>query len=257
MEDFNKEDYIISIATVPFRFNDTLPRVLESIKDLGFTIVVNIPKEYRKDWDVIEEELPKSSQNVIINRTREDWGPATKLLGGIEWARKNRNNIKGIITVDDDIIFKDPEYAITSLISESTVMPGCVITRCAIKTVNPPYKCGDGLKHMVTNDYIDGVAGYLGVFYPFNIFDNDVSFNFLREIPEGFYSEDDAYFGALASKLGCPAWATSKHSSAQILGSVSAVEVGLTNGYDRIQRESELYTYLVNSKYLPNKNIKE
>lgn len=251
---YDKEQYIITISSVPRRFDNTLQDVLNSYKSLGFTIVVNIPLAYKKGWEIDESTIPAASDNVIVHRCSTDWGPATKLLGGIEWCQINNINPVGLITVDDDILFENVEVVITSLIDESIKKPNHVITRGAIKTVHPPYAFGNGLQHNVSDDYADGVAGYLGVYYPFERFNNRMPFEFLDELPTGFYSEDDAYFGALASKLGCPTWSCSNHLNPLILDHVSAVEFGLNAGEDRIIRESELYSHLVAEGHLPNPN---
>ena len=249
---YNKTDYIITLSSVPSRFDNMLLKVIESFKPLGFTIIVNIPQSYKKDWKIDESKIPESGDNLIIHRCSKDWGPATKLLGGIEWCQNNNINSIGLITIDDDTVFDNPAEAINSLIKESINRPNHVITRGAIKVIKPPYSFGNGLQHNVTNDYADGVAGYLGVYYPFEKFNNSIPFEFLDQLPEGFYSEDDAYFGALSSKLGCPVWAGSHRPLPYMLDPISAVEFGLEQGSDRIKRESELYTHLVEAGYLPN-----
>lgn len=248
----NKNNYIISITSVPYRLNTTLPDVLQSYENLGFRIVVNIPETYRKKWAVEEEKIPPSSENIIINRCSKDWGPATKLLGTIEWCNENNITPLGIITVDDDTVFDDPLYAVESLILESIERPDTVITRGAIITSHPPYTLGNGLIHNVCDNYADGVAGFLGVYYPFNKFNNRTSFELLEKGPNEFYSEDDAYFGGLASKLKCPVWSSSKQSNPVMLGTPSAVEYDPSKYVDRVKREARLYSYLVERKLLPN-----
>jgi len=248
----HRRDYIITLSSVPRRFDNTLQDILNAYKSLGFTIVVNIPLAYKKGWEIDESKIPHTDNNVIVHRCSTDWGPATKLLGGIEWCQINNINPIGLITIDDDTLFENVEVLITSLIDESIKKPNHVITRGAIKTVHPPYALGNGLQHNVRDDYADGVAGYLGVYYPFEKFNNSIPFEFLDELPDGFYSEDDAYLGALASKLGCPTWSGSYQPGLRVLDPHSAVEFGLEQGSDRIKRESELYTHLVEAGYLPN-----
>ena len=238
--------YIVSLTSVPTRFKNELPKVLKHIKDNSeVDIVLSIPKEYRKAWSWIDSDIEHLKELVTINIVDEDWGPATKLLGGIDWVKKNDLDVDGIITLDDDIIFTDFNLQLENLLKTATEKPNTVITTGGLKLKH-------GKPSGVYNQQCDAVAGFMGVFYPKNFWKTDLPFTLLKELSDGFYSEDDAYFGAVAYKSKINIWSTDKKVTWKALTPISAVTVDLEG--DRVDREIKLYKELIEKKMI-NDNI--
>ena len=109
------------MTSVPSRFKDTLPQVISMIKEnlQGTQIILSLPKTYRKGWEWDIKDIEHLS-GVTINILDEDYGPATKLLGGIKYVKENKLNIDGIITLDDDILFDNINEVVSDLL-ESTI----------------------------------------------------------------------------------------------------------------------------------------
>lgn len=242
---------IISITSVPSRFKNELMRVLKSLsnKTLSIPIIVSIPKSYRKGWTYTAEEIADIAKlpGVIVNIIDDDYGPATKLLGGIEWAKKNNKDLDHIITMDDDIIFENPTEKIIDLLELQKKHNEHVITYHGLKLTKPPYYSGNGLDG-VKEDWSHSVAGFLGVIYPKSFIDSDVPFNLFKELNPNFYSEDDAYFGAVAARLNIKIWSSTNKSKWSSISKESAVDATLSG--DRRDRESQMYNELIDKGFL-------
>lgn len=240
--------YIVSLTSVPTRFKNELPKVLKHIKDNSeVDIVLSIPKEYRKAWSWIDSDIEHLKDLVTINIVDEDWGPATKLLGGIDWVKKNNLDVDGIITIDDDIILSDFNLQVECLLKTASEKPNTVITTGGLKLKH-------GKPSGVYNQQCDVVAGFMGVFYPKNFWKTDLPFTLLKELSDGFYSEDDAYFGAVSYKSKINIWSTDKKVTWKALTPVSAVTAELEGG--RVDREIKLYKELIEKKMI-NDNTAE
>ena len=238
--------YIISLTSVPSRFKNELPKVLKHIKDNSeVDIVLSIPKEYRKSWSWVDSDIEHLKELVTINIVDEDWGPATKLLGGIDWVKKNGLDVDGIITLDDDIIFTDFNLQLEHLLKTATEKPNTVITTGGLRAKHAPFRVGEGLNR-VFEGYSHGVSGFMGVFYPKNFWKTDLPFTLLKELSDGFYSEDDAYFGAVAHKLKIKIWSTKEVTSVLPLahGDENSAVCFENNGV-RKEREANLYQELL------------
>ena len=112
-------NYIISLTTIPSKF-DNLHITIDSILNqtiLPKKIIINIPERYNfrmNNSEITIEKLnefkDKYSRNEIINinRTEEDYGPGTKLLGLLTSEIMNTIEISRtyIILIDDDVIYK-------------------------------------------------------------------------------------------------------------------------------------------------------
>lgn len=244
-------NFIISITSVPFRFKNELIQVLKSLSGntLDIKIVVSIPKVYRKGWTYTHDDLLEISAipGVVINIIDVDYGPATKLLGGVKWVRNNNMDVIGIITMDDDIIFKNPSAQILRLLKLHLERRENVITFQGLKLIHPPYYSGNGLRG-VKEDWCHGVAGFLGVFYPKHFFKSDVVFDLFTELDPNFYSEDDAYFGAVASRLNIKIWSSTNLSQWMSISKNSAVDTQLDG--KRQDRESKMYNDLISNGFL-------
>ena len=95
---------IISLTSIPTRF-DKLPGIVEDLKkQMCNEIWVNIPKKYKRfpDWDGV---FPYADfgEKVIINRDCDDWGPGTQAMGPIA-----KTDADIIVYVNDDTLY-DPK----------------------------------------------------------------------------------------------------------------------------------------------------
>jgi hypothetical protein len=98
---------IISLTSIPTRF-DKLHTIVEDLKkQMCNEIWVNIPKKYKRfpDWDGV---FPYSDfgEKVIINRDCDDWGPGTQAMGPIA-----KTDADIIVYVNDDTLY-DPKMTL-------------------------------------------------------------------------------------------------------------------------------------------------
>lgn len=246
-----EDSFVISLTSVPDRFDSSLVHVLENLntKCFNIPIVVSIPHEYRKNWkyDYSNLDKIKAIPGVNVYHPQVDYGPSTKLLGGIEWVRIHKPLVRGIITLDDDILFENISQQILHLIKLHLQKPNTVITHHGLKLMHPPYITNNGLQG-VKEQFCDAVAGFLGVLYPSEFFRNDTVFKLIETLNPLFYSEDDAYFGGVASILDLKIWSAKQPQRWVSLSKQSAVEQELEG--NRIERESLLYNELIHKKII-------
>ncbi len=93
---------ILSITSIPPRF-DKLPHLIENLKlQMAHEIWVNIPKSYKRfpEWD---GHFPWTDfgPKVIINRDCDDWGPGTQAMGPIA-----HTDADIIVYVNDDTLYE-------------------------------------------------------------------------------------------------------------------------------------------------------
>lgn len=222
-------------------------------------IIVNIPFEYKK-WKNIDINIPDSildDNSIIVNRCK-DYGPATKLLGAIDYLNNKNimNDIKHIITIDDDIIYNDFLH-IEKLIKNSEIYPNCAIAVSNITLNNAPYRCGNGLLYNI-NGLCDAPGGVGGVLYPIYLFDKNQFYldsSFINTLPNGIFNDDDAYFGIILSIMNIPIQGVTNGFNLDIqtiqCGGESAVAENVE--INRIDNESNIYNFAVLNKLLPNK----
>jgi hypothetical protein len=254
------DNYLVSLTTIPRRFNTTLPVVIESIKKqtIRCKIIVNIPYKYLK-WnnEIIIPEYLLQDPDIIINRTNIDYGPATKLLGAIEYVDRMGLNdiIKYIVTVDDDIEYVDKQF-IEYFVNVMDIYPNYVVPIASIKLVNHPYHCNDGLSYNNIG-FVDAPCGYKGVLYPIHRFNMDRFFmkkKFIDTLPIGIVNDDDSYFGIIMGIMNIPIYVitnTMQYNEA-VDSEGSAVQSNVS--VNRMTNESTIYQDAVVKGYLPNKN---
>jgi hypothetical protein len=246
---------LISITSVPRRLSQSLQQVLDSLDGLGFDIVVSIPQAYEK-WG--EPEIPArlfDYKNITIHRGA-DYGPATKLLGGLDFSRTASKQYTHIITFDDDVFYRNPTRVIHKLWLAAEMHPGEVITIGGIKVDRPPYRTKNGLFHDVPG-HVDGVCGWRGVIYPLSAVakDSDTTiFDMMTEMIPGTKHDDDAYFGIALSRMGIPIRSIPVDRddvSVNCDGAGgSAVQEGVSK--DRLDNEAEIYRHAVEMGWLPS-----
>lgn len=238
---------IVSLTSIPRRFDAALPRAVESLtrQSLPCQIVVNIPREYRKWGAVSGDDLPAMPDGVTIHRPSRDYGPATKLLGAIEYARGKA--VSHIVTVDDDIVLSSPHY-LRYLIACASIAKGCAVTVGGIRLDHAPFRNGDGLTYGSKFTFVDSPAGYLGVVYPAGpLLASRLPFDLSGTLPPGTFNDDDAYFGAVLHQLGVPLLAIPKfpgkrNREAEGSGPSAVAEQAQA---DRVENESAIFSAAV------------
>ena len=109
-----KKQIYISFTTIPSRIKN-LKSTITSLLEQNITkikIILNIPKIYDR-FKKEKLEIPKfilDEKRIIINNLNKDYGPITKLMGILEYIKKNNKEIETkniyIITVDDDVYYQ-------------------------------------------------------------------------------------------------------------------------------------------------------
>lgn len=247
------DKYIVSLTSIPRRLDKSIFITIKELKKQSMIskILINIPYKYKK-WKEynLDKDFFKNDENVIIYRPSKDYGPATKLLGALEYI-KDKKHIKYIITVDDDIIFNNGKV-IETLIKNSEKHKDCAFTFGGIKLVNYPYKYGNGLKYNNIG-YVDVPSGYMGVLYPCDkLRINNKIFNYMENLPDGIFNDDDAYFGIILSILKIPLISLKKISSIKLAKYCGGSAVSENTSKHRIINEMEIFQYAVKHNLLPN-----
>jgi hypothetical protein len=249
---------LLSIATVPPRFQEAITETLDSLSSVPLHKIVLIHKHYKKWGPAQVPAALLARTDVEIVTPQRDYGPATKLLGAIEYVRAHPTYTH-IITFDDDINYTHPLELIKRFKFFASKRPNEVLTIGGIKLVRPPYAHRNGLKvHNV--GYVDMVAGCLGTLYPFATVDNDLFFNASQHLPEGTFNDDDLYFGIVLSMLKIPIYSISTIKTV-----VPGARIPYTNvkanpdsavqfGADlhRVINQMQIIQYAVGRGWLPN-----
>lgn len=252
-----KSNFLISLTSIPRRLDGSLLEVLATLKkqSLKCDILVNIPKAYRK-WGPVQliPSVLRNLEDVVVFSPSVDYGPATKLLGALEYIQ-DRPEITHVITVDDDMLIDDPKH-LAYLAKYSEILPDCAITFGGIKLEKFPFRHGDGLTYERKFSFVDAPAGYKGVLYPMQRLRNSrVPFEFSNNLPPGVFNDDDAYFGIVLSTLNIPLFAIPKRprgseiKSSPMEGGSAVVELAQK---ERTQNEMEIFQFAVSHGYFPN-----
>lgn len=253
-------DTIISLTSIPRRFDTCLPGVIQSLKrqSVRYTIVLNIPTEYIK-WkgEVKIPEWITNDPDIVIFRPKKDYGPVTKLLGALEYI-ETRPEIKYIITVDDDMEFSYKDH-IERIAGFHSKRPDEVLTFSGIRLTHHPYRFRNGLDHDNYCCYVDVPAGFFGVSYPVKrLLENIHLFKdeFISTLPSGVFHDDDAFIAIVCGIAGIPIYSF----KGEYMGMVQATYDGGSAiseqmGKDRVDNECEIYQFAVSKGYLPNKHV--
>lgn len=246
--------FLISLTSIPRRLDGSLLEVVAALKrqSLKCTILINIPHTYRK-WGPVGS-IPiglKQIEDVVIFSPKKDYGAATKLLGALEYVQ-DRPEVSHIITVDDDMIFEDPDH-LRYLSNFAMFFPGYAVTFGGIKLEHFPFKFDDGLTYYNRFKFVDVPAGYRGVSYPANLLrDSKLPVELSSSLPPGVFNDDDSYFGIVLSALGIPLFAIpNRHGGFQVQVSTQGNESAVAELADkeRTQNEMEIFQYAVSHGY--------
>jgi glycosyltransferase involved in cell wall biosynthesis len=254
---------LLSITSIPRRFDSSLREVISSLHAVEDQVVVCLPSHYRKWGPTPAPDYLKSTGNVVLFQPSQDYGPATKLLGAIEYIHSTKRKFDAIVTLDDDLYYADAPAAIDYLKRQSLERPGCVITIGGLKLERFPYRAKDGLSGNNIG-YVDAVVGFRGVYYPADkIGDDRRLFDYASELPGGVFNDDDAYFGICLSRMGVPIYAVKppraggravKLISTQGAGGSAVEEQAHVH---RVENEMGLYQFAVTKGWLPSQSAKE
>ena len=256
---------LISVTSIPRRFHQSLPAVIQSIQrqSLRCKILINISDNYVK-WPKERIVVPDHwirDPDIHVHTASRDFGPATKLLGAIEFLSKNQT-VKGIdpgaithvITIDDDIAYSDPKF-LQRFLDASVLYPRYVIPVKSITLSHPPFRYLDGLTYD-REGFVDVPRGFHGVLYPVREFAKDqfyMSRQFLETLPATVFNDDDAYFGMILGIMNIPIFVIDNHLDAtEVDAGGSAVQEKVARS--RITAEMEIYQFAVQRGLLPNKH---
>lgn len=255
---------LISLTSVPPRFETSLPSALQVLSALQYDIVLSIPRSYRKWPNFSLPASLESRDDVTLHRPLSDWGPATKLLGAIDYL-VNRSTVHYdyVVTFDDDIWYRKPADAITLLRMAAEAQPiPTVVTFGGFRLLHHPYARNKRGLQMNNAGFVDAVCGFQGVLYPGPLIveHHREFFETQRLLSDDIFHDDDVYFGIVLGKLGVPIWAIPPslpeigfhkdqmiHADEHLL---SAADFD-TRG-DRRERQPLLFQEAVRSGFLPN-----
>ena len=226
----------ITLSSVPPRFAKLAP-ILESLVAQTAKveqILLYIPYSYRRfpDWD---GTLPVVPGGVEIRRTKDDFGPATKILCA---AKEFRRQDVDILFCDDDHIYA-PGWA-QSFVDLKSYHPDCIIAQGGWQTAEyagggderdlqpraarrwrvtdidfqlrylwQDLRAGAN-RHALTapprrvfkqSGYVDVFEGYAGVLVQPKFFDEE-----FYDIPPVLWGVDDVWLSGMMTRRGIPIW---------------------------------------------------
>lgn len=250
---------LVSITSVPRRFDTALRTVVASLENIQRQVVLALPSSYTRFGACSPPSYVSQYKNVVVHAPRKDYGPATKLLGGLDYIAASGDRPDYLITLDDDCVYNDPLAAIEALEQAAAERPSTAITMGGIKLDRPPYSNKDGLFHNNVG-YVDAVLGWRGVIYPVApLMADSRIFDMLNDLPDGTHN-DDIYFGIALSRMNIPIYSISSPKTTRdgrklVLeeletGGPSAVQEAIKK--DRRLHESDSFSYAVEKGWLPS-----
>ncbi len=190
---------LISLTTTPGRIHLIRP-VLESLSEqcsVVDTILLNVPYRSRRSMqDYVIPEWIEAFPSIHLQRCR-DYGPATKLLGALEYEHDPETLV---ITVDDDTCYPDS-------------MAEILIT--AWQEYGDHVYCSAGFNISEPDEFAQNIVGHLhgirghmksvhvaegygGVLYRRGLFNDDI-FN-IEDMPDCLLFSDDLYISNYLSR---------------------------------------------------------
>ncbi len=254
---YMNDEYLISLTSIPRRLNKNYRLMVDNLKKQKFKckILINIPYSYKK-WGnyTLDENILSNDELVEIFRPSKDYGAATKLIGALDYIKKNENKtIKYVITVDDDSFYNNFDM-IDTLVENEKKYKNCAITFGGIKLVKYPYKSRNGLQYSNIGS-VDCPAGFKGVLYPISKFrKNDIIYSFMNTLPDGIFNDDDAYFGIILSLMDIEIVAIKNIGGIKPIPCSGKSGVAEKVDVSRVINEMLIFQYAVKNDLLPNKN---
>jgi hypothetical protein len=190
---------VVSFSTIPSRLNKLEP-LLHALRKQTYkpdVIYLNLPKySIRENCDyVITPEINEQLKFVHVNHMDRDYGPLTKLIGGLQQEHEP-NTI--IITLDDDKLYDS--HTIEDLVTNSQRFSndertravgrrGWIMRRPAL--VWPSFSFLPDAINIKTHINVDVLTGVGGVAYRRSMFDLEIFPN--DDILEKCFMVDDIY----------------------------------------------------------------
>jgi len=257
---------LVSVTTIPRRFAQSLPAVIASIQrqTRRVKIIVNIPDNYVKWPGSSVGPIPEAwthDPDILVYTTSRDYGPATKLLGAIEFLATGEerqgivpSQITHILTIDDDIVYTDTQF-IQRFVDAIAQYPKYVLPIKSICLGCPPYHQARGLIYD-REGFVDVPRGFHGVAYPLSELAPDrfyMSPEFIGTLIPEVFNDDDAFFGIILGIMNVPIFVTNFKLDAKVVDDgKSAVQENVAK--NRLTAEMEIYQFAVQKGYLPNKH---
>lgn len=215
---------IITLSAIPPRFPDLEPCLTSLLRQSlpADEVRLYIPETYRRfpEWDGVLPEVPPG---VIIYRTVEDLGPATKVLPA---AHDLRGQEVDLLFCDDDKIYDTDWHR--RFKTEAEQRPGCCIVesgfdfhdiadcqrpvhrlpRFRMRRKDWKYRLVRSLtlalykpRREISGGYVDQLEGFAGVLVQPSWFDSHA-----YEIPDNMWMVDDPWLSGHLERNGIPIW---------------------------------------------------
>lgn len=179
---------VVSLTTIPKRIK-YLPKIIECIKNQTYQpdkIYINIPYYFKRKNEYYQIPTDwKFDDNIYITRC-EDYGPATKLIGSLEF-EKDDDTI--IITIDDDHNYHN--NIILQLVTYAMIYPEHCISKYGQLGPNK-YISHELIKdRIIFSPYLKYIEGFGGALYR-RKYINDDMINYLKKLSvNSCYKSDD------------------------------------------------------------------
>ena len=252
---------LLSVTSIPRRFDSSLREVVSRLQETREKVVICLPRLYKKWGYASPPDYLNNYSNIVLFEPSADYGPATKLLGAIEYISGLKEQFDAIVTFDDDLYYNDFPAVITYLKRQSLQRPGCVITIGGLKLEHFPYRWKNGV-YGNNVGYVDAVAGFRGVYYPVNKIVHDRRiFDFASELPGAIFNDDDAYFGIGLSRMEVPIFAVKPPKRAGDRFAVKLVPTQSAGGSavqeraanDRNENTMKIFQFAISKGWLPSR----
>jgi hypothetical protein len=125
---FGNRRVIASLSTVPDRIDNLAPTIQSLLKQTRppDEIVVAIPQfSIREQRPYVVPENVSRLPRVRVLRCAEDWGPATKFIGAIQYELSAGRDSSLIMVVDDDRLY--PDDALETYLHYSQQLPNAAL----------------------------------------------------------------------------------------------------------------------------------
>ena len=212
---------VISLTTLPSRLLGA--KILKTLKSLRNqtikpnNIYLGLPEKAKRIGSSYPEPSSKILSLCTVVKLDEDYGPVSKLAGGI-LSEDDPDTI--IISVDDDVIY--PPTFVEELLEKSKLKPDTAIGSSGVVIGSFPsyisfirnesykrYEGWFGKKLTKKGQEVDILCGYAGVLYKRRFFpkrNSDVIYKFLKPSSKNksLFMHDDIYISGYLSKRGIP-----------------------------------------------------